>query len=146
MLYVLFKFSRSASTTAPESIQKIKPKSRDSSEEKMLSTKKNKNEKSRSNIADTSSDSSSEDEKPTKSTPVKSAAKRPKTPTKAKQPVKKGAKKAKSVKENNQPIYSKNTSDTSSEDDSSEESDEAEKKPIKTKNKAKAAQGKQNYF
>ena len=80
-----------------------------------------------------------------KSTSVKSAAKRPKTPTKAKQSTKKGAKKAKPVKDNNQPIYSKNTSDTSSEDESSDESDDAEKRPIKTKNKAKNVQGRQKH-
>merc|ERR1711899_14763 len=85
--------SGSTTGTTPENVQKAKPKSRDSSEEKTLSTKKNKNEKSRQiTTSQTSSDSSSEDEKPTKSTLVKSAAKRPKTPTKAKQPVKKGAK------------------------------------------------------
>ena len=48
----------------------------------------------------------------------------------------------KAKKDDNQPIYSKNTSDTSSEGESSDDSDAAEKRPIKTKNKSKAAQGK----
>ena len=53
---------------------------------------------------------------------------------------KSNSKKAK--KDDNQPIYSKNTSDTSSEGESSEDSEAAEKRPIKAKNKSKAAQGK----
>ena len=48
----------------------------------------------------------------------------------------------KAKKDDNQPIYSKNTSDTSSEGESSDDSDAAEKRPIKAKNKSKAAQGK----
>ena len=110
----------------------------------MLSAKKPKTaEKSRQVTSSDSSSSENEedDRKNSKKSPTKSSVKRPKTPTKAKKvQAKSTSKKAK--KDDNQPIYSKNTSDTSSEGESSDDSDAAEKRPIKAKNKSKAAQGK----
>ena len=110
----------------------------------MLSAKKPKTaEKSRQVTSGDSSSSEHEedDRKNSKKSTTKSSVKRPKTPTKAKKvQAKSNSKKAK--KDDNQPIYSKNTSDTSSEGDSSDDSDAAEKRPIKAKNKSKAAQGK----
>ena len=111
----------------------------------MLSAKKPKTaEKSRQMASSDSSSSENEedDRKNSKKATTKTSVKRPKTPTKAKKVLQAKSNSKKAKKDDNQPIYSKNTSDTSSEGESSDDSDAAEKRPIKAKNKSKAAQGK----
>ena len=93
-------------------------------------------------IPSDSSSSENDRKNSKKATTTKSSVKRPKTPTKAKKVLQAKSTSKKAKKDDNQPIYSKNTSDTSSEGESSEDSEAAEKRPIKAKNKSKAAQGK----